>query len=255
MTTNEEATKPGPSDDEELASRRPSAGSAEELLDAGAERSARSDAPLGGARHGRGGPRPVPRAPSSGIGPAIDDGFYYDFDLPRPLTTDDLPAIEERMRESIAADHPFVRRELAPDEGRAFFVERGQPYKVEILDDLRRRRRARRRADAADVATYEHGPFIDLCRGPARRIDRQDRAVQAARGRRRVLARRREAADAPAHLRHGLVDAGGARPLPVAARGGAASATTARWASQLDLFSFHDVSPGSAFWHPKGWTL
>src|ERR671924_1969104 len=53
-----------------------------------------------------------------GIGPAIKDGFYYDFDLPRPLTPADLEAIEERMRASVAADHPFVRREWDPDEGR-----------------------------------------------------------------------------------------------------------------------------------------
>ncbi|MCI0582226.1 MAG: threonine--tRNA ligase, partial [Chloroflexi bacterium] len=54
-----------------------------------------------------------------GIGPAIADGFYYDFDLPRPLTPDDLESIEARMRESIAADHRFVRREIPLDEARA----------------------------------------------------------------------------------------------------------------------------------------
>ena len=72
-----------------------------------------------------------------GIGPAIKDGFYYDFDLPRALVPEDLAAIEARMRESIAADHPFVRKEWDPDEGRAFLAQQGQSYKVEILDDLR----------------------------------------------------------------------------------------------------------------------
>src|SRR3712207_5572131 len=72
-----------------------------------------------------------------GIGPAIQDGFYYDFELPRALTPADLDAIEARMAESVAADHPFERKVLDPDEGRRFFVERDQPYKVEILDDLR----------------------------------------------------------------------------------------------------------------------
>ena len=137
----------------------------------------------------------------------------------RPLTPDDLAAIEERMAESIAADHPFVRRELPPDEGRAFFVERDQPFKVEILDDLARTRGGRRHADAADDRLRAR-PVRRPVQGPARREHRQDRPVQAARGRRRVLARRREAADAPAHLRHGLGDPGGARPVPVAARGG-----------------------------------
>src|SRR5512135_512896 len=61
-----------------------------------------------------------------GIGPAIDDGFYYDFQLPRALTPDDLTAIEGRMAASVAADHPFVRKEFPPAEGRAFFEERDQ---------------------------------------------------------------------------------------------------------------------------------
>src|SRR3954465_12555902 len=71
-----------------------------------------------------------------GIGPAIEGGFYYDFQLPRALTPNDLEAIESRMAASVKADHKFVRRELPPEEGRAFFEQRGQPFKVEILDDL-----------------------------------------------------------------------------------------------------------------------
>ena len=69
------------------------------------------------------------------------------------------------MAESVAADHPFVRRELPPEEGRAFFAERGQPFKVEILDDLA----AKAKADGAPmppVSVYEHGAFVDLCKGP-----------------------------------------------------------------------------------------
>src|SRR6478736_678709 len=71
-----------------------------------------------------------------GIGPVINDGFYYDFQAARPLTPDDLPAIEARMRESIAADHPFVLSEMTPADARAFMVERDQPFKIEIIDDL-----------------------------------------------------------------------------------------------------------------------
>ena len=154
-----------------------------------------------------------------GIGPVIDDGFYYDFLLPRPLTPDDLPAIEARMRESIAADHPFELSELSPAEARAFMVEHDQPFKVEIIDDLAGRRRARRRRDAADDL-LPAGPVHRPVPRPARREHRQDRPVQAARHGRGVLARRREAPDAPARLRHGLGDPGGARRVPVAARGG-----------------------------------
>ncbi len=151
-----------------------------------------------------------------GIGPVIDDGFYYDFLLPRPLTPDDLPAIEARMRESIAADHPFEFSEETPEAARAALVERDQPFKVEIVDDLAGRRRARRHADAADDLLPAGTVHRPVPRARTWRRTGQDRAVQAARHRRGVLARRREAPDAPARLRHGLGDPGGPRRLPLA---------------------------------------
>ncbi|MGC8875130.1 MAG: threonine--tRNA ligase, partial [Chloroflexia bacterium] len=103
-----------------------------------------------------------------GIGPAIADGFYYDFDLPRPLTPEDLEAIERRMREIIRADHPFVRREVTPEEARALF--RDQPYKLELIEDLVAGR-ADEDGEAVAVSvptltTYTHDTFTDLCRGP-----------------------------------------------------------------------------------------
>src|SRR5512146_1223407 len=106
----------------------PERGSVEELLDAGAHDE------LDAMRHSSAhvmAEAVMDLFPGTqlGIGPAIADGFYYDFKLPRQLTPDDLAAIEARMAASIAADHPFVRREMAADEGRAFFVERGQPFK------------------------------------------------------------------------------------------------------------------------------
>lgn len=88
------------------------------------------------------------------IGPAIDDGFYYDFELPRALTPEDLPAIEERMRQIVAQNQPFVRREVTKDEARTLFAD--QPYKLELLDDL----------EEGHVSTYTQGGFTDLCRGP-----------------------------------------------------------------------------------------
>ena len=142
----------------------PSRGSAEELLDAEA------GDPLDPMRHSAAhmmAEAVMDLFPGTklGIGPAIADGFYYDFDLPRPLTTDDLAAVEARMTESVAADHPFVRKVLPPDEGKRFFEESGQPYKVEILDDLERAA-GEAGKPAPEVSTYEHGQFIDLCRGP-----------------------------------------------------------------------------------------
>ena len=142
----------------------PERGSAEELLDAEA------GDPLDPMRHSAAhvmAEAVLDLFPGTklGIGPAIQDGFYYDFQLDRPLKPDDLAAIEARMAESVAADSPFVRRELSPEEGRAFFAERGQPFKVEILDDLAAKAKAEGAA-MPPVSVYEHGAFIDLCKGP-----------------------------------------------------------------------------------------
>ena len=202
----------------ELLPVAPERGSVEEMLDAGAH----SD--LDAMRHSSAhvmAEAVMDLFPGTrlGIGPAIDDGFYYDFDLPRPLTPDDLAAIEERMRLSVAADHPFVRREVPFDDARALVEGAGQAYKVEILDDLAAKARAAG-APAPETTFYEHGPFTDLCKGPHVASTGQDRPVQAARGRGRLLARRPDAPHAPADLRHGLGDAGGPRSLPLAPRGG-----------------------------------
>ncbi|HET9345941.1 MAG TPA: threonine--tRNA ligase [Candidatus Limnocylindrales bacterium] len=230
----------------------PEKGSADELLDA------RAGDPLDPMRHSAAhvmAEAVLDLFPGTklGIGPAIQDGFYYDFQLERPLKPDDLARIEARMAESVAADHPFVRRELPPEEGRAFFVDRDQPFKVEILDDLA----ARAKADGSampPVSVYEHGPFVDLCRGP--HVERTGqigpfrllaisgaywRGDQARPALQRIYGTvwstqeeldtylwRREEAKKRDHRRIGL---------------------------QLDLYSFHDVAPGSAFWHPKGWRL
>jgi threonyl-tRNA synthetase len=230
----------------------PAKGSADELLDANAHD------PLDPMRHSAAhvmAQAVLELFPGTklGIGPAIEGGFYYDFDVPRTLTPEDLEAIEERMHASVAADHPFVRREWDPDEGRTFLAAKGQSFKVEILDDLRTA--ASLKGDPPPVVTtYQHGPFIDLCRGPhvasTGRIGpfkllsvagaywrgREDRPMlQRIYGTvwstqeeldqylwRRAEARKRD------HRRLGVA---------------------------LDLFSFHDVSPGSAFWHPKGQRL
>jgi threonyl-tRNA synthetase len=96
------------------------------------------------------------------IGPPIADGFYYDIEFPdgeRP-TPEDLPRIEERMREHIGADEPFERRELPSDEAIEHFRGQSQDYKVELIEDLKRDE------GAESVTLYRNGPFEDLCRGP-----------------------------------------------------------------------------------------
>jgi len=90
------------------------------------------------------------------IGPAIENGFYYDFDYERPLREEDLPLIEEKMQEIIEADLPFKREEMKSRDAINLFKSEGEDYKVEIIEDL-----------AADnVSLYTQGSFTDLCRGP-----------------------------------------------------------------------------------------
>ena len=239
-------------DDDQLEFQAPEKGSATELLDANAHDE------LDPMRHSAAhimAEAVMDLFPEAklGIGPAIKDGFYYDFDLPRPLTPQDLKAIEKRMKKSVGRNHPFERREWDPDEGRAMLEAAGQRYKVEILDDLRRD--AEQRGEPPPpVSTYSHGPFTDLCRGPhvdsTRKVGpfkllkvsgaywRGDEkrpmlqriygTVWATREELDLYLWRLEEARKRDHRRLGVA---------------------------LDLFSFHDVSPGSAFWHPKGQRL
>jgi threonyl-tRNA synthetase len=89
-----------------------------------------------------------------GIGPIIEDGFYYDFELPRPLTPEDLPVIENKMREIISQDIPFVAEEMSKDKARKLFAT--QPYKLELINEI----------TDTSVTIYKQGSFTDLCRGP-----------------------------------------------------------------------------------------
>jgi threonyl-tRNA synthetase len=90
------------------------------------------------------------------IGPAIENGFYYDFDYERPFREDDLPKIEEKMKGIIKADLPFERKEITREEAFEFFQGEGEDYKAELIQEL----------DAEKVSLYTQGSFIDLCRGP-----------------------------------------------------------------------------------------
>ena len=90
------------------------------------------------------------------IGPATQDGFYYDFDCERTFSPDDLAKIEARMRQVIAQDLPFIREECSKEDAVVLFKERGEIYKLEILEDI----------DNDAVSIYRHDDFTDLCRGP-----------------------------------------------------------------------------------------
>jgi len=90
------------------------------------------------------------------IGPAIDSGFYYDFELPEPVTETDLEAIEKQMVQIINEGQPFKQYPMTQQDARRYFESSNQSYKVEIIDDL----------NVDEVSIYENGPFVDLCRGP-----------------------------------------------------------------------------------------
>lgn len=90
------------------------------------------------------------------IGPAIEDGFYYDFDKETPFTEEDLQKIEKKMQEIIKSKKPFTRREISKDEAVKFFESLGETYKIEILNEI----------EDDKVSIYEEGGFFDLCRGP-----------------------------------------------------------------------------------------
>ncbi|MBW1972804.1 MAG: threonine--tRNA ligase, partial [Deltaproteobacteria bacterium] len=90
------------------------------------------------------------------IGPAIESGFYYDFDYERPFTPEDLKKIEKEMQNIIEQDLPFVREEIDKKEAIKLFTELKEPYKLELLENI----------DEDKVSIYRNGDFVDLCRGP-----------------------------------------------------------------------------------------
>jgi threonyl-tRNA synthetase len=178
------------------------------------------------------------------IGPAIEDGFYYDFARPEPFTAEDLARIEDEMRSIAKADLPFERREMPRSEAIAFFQRLGERFKVEILEGL----------DAPTVSLYTQGDFIDLCRGPHVGSTGQIRFFKLL-------------SSSGAYWR-------GSEQNPMLQR-----IYGTAWLSQedldkylwrleeakkrdhrklgreLDLYVFNEVSPGAPIWLPGGWTI
>ncbi|WP_420634836.1 threonine--tRNA ligase [Candidatus Palauibacter sp.] len=176
-----------------------------------------------------------------GFGPPIDEGFYYDFDVPAPFTPEDLEKIEQTMAEVVEADDAFERREVARDEALELFAD--DPLKLERLDEI---------PEDESISVYRNGPFLDLCRGPhAPRTGeiRHFKLLNAAgaywRGdeRRRMLQRiygtafySREALEAF-----------------ITRREEARKRDHRKLGRELDLFSIQEeIGPGLVCWHPKG---
>ena len=175
-----------------------------------------------------------------GIGPAIEDGFYYDFDLPRTLSPDDLPAIEEKMRSIIAADTLFTRKEMTKEEARQLFA--GQPYKIEMIDEL----------DDETVSVYEQGTFTDMCRGPHVNSTGGIKAVKlvSAAG---AYWRGNEHNPMLQRIYGVAFDTQEALDGHLARLEEMARRDHRKLGRELDLFSIQDeFGPGLVLWHPKG---
>ncbi len=178
------------------------------------------------------------------IGPAIEDGFYYDFAKPEPFTPEDLAKIETVMREIVRAGLPFERQEMARAEAIRFFRERGEPYKVEILEGI----------EAPTVSLYRQGDFIDLCRGPHVRTTGDIKAFKLLsssgaywRGDERNAMLQR--IYGTAWLTQEELDRYLWRLEEAKKR------DHRKLGRELDLFDFYDVSPGAPFWLPGGMIL
>jgi threonyl-tRNA synthetase len=181
------------------------------------------------------------------IGPPVADGFYYDFDFPEGVKVSeaDLERIEDRMREHIRADEGFERTDIAVDEALERFRSEGQDYKVELIEDLARDE------GVETVSLYRNGPFLDLCKGPHGPSTKRIKAFKLThlagaywRGdaSRPMLTRIYGTAfhsqeDLDAHLRR--IEEARARDHRKLGR-------------DLGLFTFSEVSPGAAFWLPRG---
>ncbi len=180
------------------------------------------------------------------IGPAIENGFYYDFARNEPFTPDDFPAIEARMREIVAANAPFQREEWPREEAIAFFEARGERYKAELIRDL---------PESETISIYRQGEWLDLCRGPHMRgtgdVGTAFKLMKVAgaywRGDHRnpMLTRIygtawRDAKELDAHL-HQLEEA--------------ERRDHRRIGREMDLFHVQEEATGQVFWHPKGWRL
>jgi len=175
-----------------------------------------------------------------GIGPIIENGFYYDFELPRPLTPEDLPVIENKMREIISQDVPFVSEEMSKDKAREVFAT--QPYKLELINEI---------ADAS-VTIYKQGSFTDLCRGPHVSSTGEVEAFKLT------------------HIAGAYWRGDEKRPMLQRIYGvafenqeeldnylslqiEAAKRDHRKLGKELDLFSIHEeIGPGLICWHPKG---
>ncbi|WP_027329096.1 threonine--tRNA ligase [Marinimicrobium agarilyticum] len=181
------------------------------------------------------------------IGPVIEDGFYYDIDAPHPITTEDLEAIEKRIQELIKKDYD-VKKEMTPvDVARDTFAQRGEDYKVELIDDIKK-------AGEEKVGLYHHEEYVDMCRGPHvpnTRVMRHFKLMRVSGAYWRGDASNKQLQriygtawndkkELKAHL-HRLEEA--------------EKRDHRKLAKKHNFFHTQEEAPGMVFWHPKGWTI
>ncbi|KMO19287.1 threonine--tRNA ligase [Methylobacterium platani] len=180
------------------------------------------------------------------IGPVIENGFYYDFHRETPFSPDDFPAIEARMREIIARDAPFTKEVWARDDVRKVFQEKGETFKVELVDAI---------PPGEDLRIYRQGEWFDLCRGPhmtstgkigsAFKLMKVAGAYWRGDSTKPMLSR----IYATAWANQADLDAYLNRLAEAERR------DHRKLGREMDLFHFQEEGPGVVFWHPKGWTL
>ena len=180
------------------------------------------------------------------IGPVIENGFYYDFFRNEPFTTDDLPAIEAKMREIVQRNLPFSKEVWSRDEARNVFEKKGEAFKVELVDAI---------PEDQQIKIYRQGDWFDLCRGPhmastgqigtAFKLMKVAGAYWRGDARNPMLTRSygtawhtKEELDAYIHM---LEEA--------------EKRDHRRLGREMDLFHFQEEGPGVVFWHAKGWTM
>ena len=179
------------------------------------------------------------------IGPVIENGFYYDFAYKRPFTPEDLAAIEKRMGELAAKNEPVVRRVLPRDEAIAHFQAQGEVYKAEIIGSI---------PAGEDVSLYREGGFEDLCRGP--HVPSTGRLKHFKLMKVAGAYWRGDQANEQLQRIYGTAWAtkdelqGYLRMLEEAEK-----RDHRRLGRELDLFHLDEHSPGTVFWHPRGWTV
>lgn len=181
-----------------------------------------------------------------GIGPAIENGFYYDFDLPRTLIPEDLSLLEARMKEIIKANHKFEKAEITVPEAIAKFKEFEQTLKLELIDDLHK--------DGKETVTlYRSGHFVDLCSGP--HIESTGKVDQRAFALTKISGAywKGDASKQQLQRIYGVVFENKDQLKEYKfQQEEAVKRDHKKLGRELDLFSFHSDAPGSAFWHPKG---